>query len=176
MPPLDKPTVQALARAEGWLEYQQLSAKAEFKTGSIAMHWRGLSEGKVAEVRDRVLLGWRGIAADAGLQLLEFDGGVEIRPALRDKGDAVRTVLAEMSSHTPVACLGDDSTDEPAFRAINGRGLSILVRQEWRDTAAQTWLRPPDELLEFLNQWLKVCQPLLSEDVKDELQKASPDR
>jgi trehalose-phosphatase len=168
--------VQALARAESWLDYQQLRSKAEFKAEGIAIHWRGLEADEAAEVRDRVLLGWSRIAADASLQLLEFDGGVEIRPSLLDKGDAVRTVLSEMPSTAPAAYLGDDSTDEPAFRAINGRGLSILARPEWRDTSARAWLRPPEDLLEFLDQWLKACQSPQTATTKDELQKAGTDR
>jgi trehalose 6-phosphate phosphatase len=35
--------------------------------------------------------------------------------------------------------------------------MSVLVRPTWRQTAAQFWLKPPDELLDFLGQWLKTC-------------------
>jgi trehalose 6-phosphate phosphatase len=158
MPPLDESTLQALAHAENWVDYQHLHDTAEFKLGSIALHWRGLGNQRAAEIRDRILLGWRPIAAGSNLCLLDFDGGVEIRPRQRDKGDAVRAVLAEMGPSAPAAYLGDDSTDEPAFLAMGGRGLSVLVRPEWRKTSAQFWLRPPEELLEFLSRWLKASQ------------------
>ena len=92
-----------------------------------------------------------------GLKLLEFDGGIEIRPPEANKGDAVRTILSEMNPETPAAYLGDDNTDEHAFQAMNGRGLSILVRPRWRPTTAQLWLSPPDEVLDFLTRWLKAC-------------------
>jgi trehalose-6-phosphatase len=55
-----------------------------------------------------------------------------------------------------VAFLGDDLSDEAAFRAvrrIGKRGLSVLVRREFRETAAEIWLRPPGELLIFLERW-----------------------
>ena len=107
-----------------------------------------------------MLLGWIHLAQEAGLDLLEFDGGVEIRASAPDKGDAVRSLLSEMSANTPAAYLGDDNTDERAFRAINGRGLSVLVRPQWRQTAARLWLKPPEELLDFLARWLKACQAL----------------
>jgi len=42
--PLDESTIQALAAAEDWLRAQHLEGTAEFKAGSIAVHWRGLSE------------------------------------------------------------------------------------------------------------------------------------
>lgn len=149
---------EALSAADHWLGYQQLRSAAEFKTGSIAVHWRGLGECEAEAVRGRVLLGWMPIAERFGLDLLEFDGGVEIRPPETDKGEAVHALLREVAPETPAAYLGDDTTDEPAFRAINGRGLSVLVRPQWRETAAQLWLQPPEELLDFLTQWLEVCR------------------
>ena len=54
----------------------------------------------------------------------------------------------------PVAYLGDDLTDESAFQALNGHGLSVLVRSEFRETSARVWLRPPVELMAFLQRWL----------------------
>ena len=65
----------------------------------------------------------------------------------------VATILAEEGLSTPVAYLGDDRTDEDAFRQLRGRGLTVLVRDEYRPTAAECWLRPPSELLHFLDAW-----------------------
>ena len=156
--PLDERSVAELAAAEDWLRYQRLEPAAEFKTGSIAVHWRGLDECEAESIRGRVLLGWRPLVKYTRLDLLEFDGGVEIRAHHADKGDAVRTLLNEMNQDTPAAYLGDDATDEHAFQAVNGRGLSILVRPRWRRTAAQLWLTPPHEVLDFLQRWLQACQ------------------
>jgi trehalose 6-phosphate phosphatase len=158
IPPLNQRTVSELAAAEDWLRYQHLQHTAEFKTGSIAVHWRGLSEWEAESVRGRVLLGWTPLAKYTRLDLLEFDGGVEIRAHNADKGAAVSTILSEMNADTPAAYLGDDTTDEKAFQAVNGRGLTVLVRSRWRKTAAQLWLRPPDDLLELLRLWLQACQ------------------
>jgi trehalose-phosphatase len=154
----DERTLEILSAADQWLQYQQLRQLAEFKTGSIAVHWRGLGECEAEEIRGRVLIGWLTLAGQAGLDLLEFEGGVEIRAPQADKGDAVRCLLREMDPNTPAAYLGDDTTDERAFRALNGRGLNVLVRPRWRQTAAQMWLKPPDELLDFLARWLAACR------------------
>ena len=81
----------ALADADRWLKSQGLHNRAEFKTGAIAIHWRGLNKAMVAETRSQVLLGWRPIAQNTPLELLEFDGGIEMRKTGCDKGDAVRT-------------------------------------------------------------------------------------
>lgn len=148
----------ALSDADRWLRCQHLGHTAEFKTGSIAVHWRGLSDWGAEDLRGRLLLGWKRIAEHSGLELLDFDGGVEIRAPEADKGDVVRLVLSEMEPDTPAAYLGDDTTDERAFRAIRGRGLSVLVRPRWRQTAAQLWLKPPEELLAFLTQWREAIR------------------
>jgi trehalose 6-phosphate phosphatase len=156
--PLDDRTVAALAVARNWLLCQDLQDKAEYKVGCVAVHWRGLSENEAQTIRGRVLLGWRPLAKRACLDLSEFDGGIEIRSSHVDKGTAVRTILCEMNPDTPAAYLGDDVTDERAFQALNGRGLTVLVRPRWRRTAAHLWLKSPGEVLNLLKRWLRVCQ------------------
>jgi trehalose 6-phosphate phosphatase len=156
--PIDAHALNALSDADRWLTYQQVRERAEFKTGSIAMHWRGLSDSAIEDLRGRVLLGWKPLAHHSGLELLEFDGGVEFRVPDADKGDVVRLLLQEAAPDSPLAYLGDDATDERAFRAIGAHGLTILVRPRWRQTAAQMWIKPPDGLLHFLNQWLAASR------------------
>jgi trehalose-phosphatase len=155
---LDESTLKGLAAADDWLVSQQLEYAAEFKAGSIAVHWRGVHEPEAEEIHRRVMLGWAAIAQQSELDLLQFDGGIEIRSKLANKGAAVRALMGETNSDAPAAYLGDDITDEDAFRAINGLGLSILVRPVWRPTAARLWLRPPDELLDLLTRWLDACR------------------
>ena len=156
MSPLDPGILSALSDADRWLTYQNLRETAEFKTGSIAVHWRGLPDSQVEERRGRVLLGWKPIAESSGLELLDFDGGIEICPRGANKGEAVRSTLRGMGTGSPAAYLGDDLTDERGFAAIRGHGLSILVRPQWRRTQAQLWLQPPKELLHFFTRWLQA--------------------
>ena len=129
----------------------------EIKPGSIAVHWRGLSAEKRAHIEQKVRAQCAPIAGEAGLELLPFDGGIELRAPGRNKGDAVNTILAEAGEGAAAAYLGDDQTDENAFRAIKGRGLAVLVRSEPRDSLADIYLRPPDELVHFLRDWLSAC-------------------
>jgi trehalose-phosphatase len=70
----------------------------------------------------------------------------------------VAQILSQEPDDTPVAYLGDDLTDEDAFVAIGNRGYSILVLSEVRESSARFWLRPPDELLEFLDAWIATSQ------------------
>lgn len=155
--PVDQRTLDALSAADDWIDNLKLQHLAEHKPGSLAVHWRGLPEDAARDVRGRVLLGWLSIADRACLTIEEFDGGVEMRMAIRNKADAMQTILAEMDVAAPVAYLGDDQSDEDAFRALHGRGLCVLVRPQWRETAANLWLRPPAQLLGFLRAWLEAC-------------------
>ena len=91
------------------------------------------------------------------MQLLRFDGGLELR-AGRNKGNAVLQVLTELESDSPIAYLGDDRTDEDAFEALGDRGLGVLVRRQWVPSAAHLWLRPPTDLVNFLAAWLEALQ------------------
>jgi len=150
--------VQALVDAERWLSYQGLAHMAEPKPGSLAVHWRGLNENAATELRGRILLGWLPIAEPTTLTVLEFDGGLELRVPEQDKTDAIHTIFEEIGPNAPAAYLGDDVTDERAFRAMQNRGLAVLVRQERRKTAARVWLKPPEELLEFLSRWREACR------------------
>ena len=157
-PRVDEPVGRALDDADRWLRYQGLHDRAEFKTGAVAIHLRGLDEATAEEARSQVLLGWSPIAQSTPMELLEFDIGIEMRMPSRDKGDAVRTILDEIGPEAPVAYLGDDATDERAFLALGNRGLSVLVRPEWRTTAAVLWIRPPEGLREFLTCWLQASR------------------
>ena len=127
---------------------------AEIKAGGIAIHWRGMAEAESALIEARLMKGWAAIANSPEIKLLKFESGIELRVVRPDKGDAVASIVEESASGTEIAYLGDDLTDEDSFRVLNGRGLTVLVRPEYRATAAQVWLRPPGELIEFLQKWL----------------------
>jgi trehalose-6-phosphatase len=92
------------------------------------------------------------------VELLPFEGGIELRARGRNKADAVSDVLARSSPDAVCAYLGDDVTDEDAFAGIRGRGLAVLVAPELRRTGAHLWLRPPAELEWFLDRWASSCR------------------
>jgi trehalose-phosphatase len=134
----------------------------ERKPVSIAAHWRGLTAEDAGRLKARVAGVWPRLADAHGLELHAFDGGIELRVPGIDKGTAVTTLLEECGAGVMAAYLGDDRTDEDAFRVLAGsrlagRGLAILVREELRPTAAAVWLRPPAELLDFFQRWIAAC-------------------
>lgn len=148
-----------LAEASSWLDDEGFGQLAELKPGSIAVHWRGLPNAEVDRIAARVRKGWSRLAALSRMMVLDFDGGMEIRPKYPNKADAVRTIQNELEPGVPVAYMGDDRTDEDAFHILNGApaAITVLVRSEWRETAAQTWIQPPAQLLEFFDRWTDCC-------------------
>lgn len=147
----------ALSEAVRRLQDFGLDEQVEKKYGCVAVHWRGTSLKREEEVRALAYTTLSKYSGRNGLFICEFDGGLELRHRVCAKKQIVQTVLSELNSDAAVAYLGDDVTDEEAFRLLNGRGLTILIRPTYRFTAAQFWLQPPQELLAFLAQWIEGC-------------------
>jgi trehalose-phosphatase len=146
-----------LDRTEEALEREGLGHLTEVRHAAVAVHWRGFDQGDILKIRTRAYGVLEPLAFQPGLLLSEFEGGIEVRLRSANKGDALRNLLEEIPSGVPVAYVGDDASDEDAFRILNGRGLTVLVRPRFRFTAAQLWLRPPDELTSFLKDWIRAC-------------------
>jgi trehalose-phosphatase len=148
----------SLKEAEEWVVATGLLSSAEIKLGGIAIHWRGMPPVEARRIQALTQDGWTPLAERSGLKLLQFEAGLELRVSHPDKGDAVRTILAALDAKVPIAFLGDDLTDEDAFQVLRGRGLTVLVRDDYRETMAEAWLRPPAELIDFLERWRSnVC-------------------
>src|SRR5262249_40546024 len=149
--------LEVLLQAETSLEHENLGHLLEVKLAAVAVHWGGFKPAEILQVRTKVYRILEPLATKSGLVLSEFEEGVEIRLRAANKGTAVFGLLSEVGPHVPIAYLGDDITDEDAFRALNDRGLTILVNAKPRFTAAQMSLKPPEELMTFLSAWIKAC-------------------
>ncbi|OGA46223.1 MAG: trehalose-phosphatase [Betaproteobacteria bacterium RIFCSPLOWO2_12_FULL_62_58] len=141
---------QAMQMAQ---ELLRAGARVERKPGSIALHWRGLPALAVARIQERARASWSTLAQGDALDLLAFDGGIELRAKGCNKQHAIKAVLSETGPDSAIAYLGDDITDEDAFVAVKPRGVAVLVRPQFRETAADVWIRPPRELLAFVRHW-----------------------
>lgn len=81
---------------------------------------------------------------------------LEVRPGIKwDKGKAVLHILAKEKKAWPVY-IGDDVTDQDAFRAIKGKGISIFVGSPKKGTAADYFLKDPREVALFLNKLISA--------------------
>lgn len=130
----------------------------EDKPNAIVMHWRGHTPKQIQVIQQKTRALFEPAAQVNGLSLLPFEAGIELRVG-RDKGGAVEAIIESVAPGAPVTYVGDDLTDEPAFCAVNrarSPHISVLMRREWRETNAEVWLKPPEELRWFLREWLKA--------------------
>jgi trehalose-phosphatase len=135
-------------------------ALVERKHFSIAAHYRNVNETDFPNVEHAV-----SEVARRHRELRKMKGKkvYELLPDIDwDKGKAVlwllKTVGSEHAKIRPIY-IGDDRTDEDAFRALEERGIGILVSEEPRSTAASYSLRDPAEVERFLRELVTRSAP-----------------
>ncbi len=156
---LQKPDEQSalgLMEAVKIIHDNNLDEFMELKPVSVAVHYRGVKPEKVLEIRSKIMDNWGRIGVKYKLVMAEFDGGIELKTVGVNKGTAVKEILSGYADNTAGAYLGDDLTDEDAFKALPPTVIGILVREEKRATAASLWIKPPEELFRFLDRWIKI--------------------
>ena len=128
-------------------------AQLERKYFSVAAHYRNVNEDEA----DKVALAVEAVAAKHR-ELRRIDGKkvYELLPDIDwNKGKAVlwllETLEVERGKALPIY-IGDDRTDEDAFRALEKRGVGILVGEHKQATAANYCLNNPEEVERFLEQ------------------------
>jgi trehalose 6-phosphate phosphatase len=128
-------------------------AQLERKHFSVAAHYRNVSEKdafKIAAVVDEVAARHRELRRINGKKVYELLPDIDW-----NKGKAVlwllETVELERGNALPIF-IGDDRTDEDAFRALEKRGVAILVSDQPQATAAAYWLNDPEEVERFLRE------------------------
>jgi trehalose-phosphatase len=78
-----------------------------------------------------------------------------------DKGRAVLWLLNKLGADQPDVVpfyIGDDVTDEDAFRILTHRGLGILVGEHGEPTYAKFKLTDVDEMKRFLQQLTAILK------------------
>ncbi|HEU4430034.1 MAG TPA: bifunctional alpha,alpha-trehalose-phosphate synthase (UDP-forming)/trehalose-phosphatase [Myxococcota bacterium] len=127
----------------------------EDKAASLTVHFRDSEPASQPEIAQRV----KDIARDAGFQVRDALCAVEVRPPTDwDKGDAVLHVLRSLhgrawSESVEAVYVGDDETDEDAFRALQGLGVTFRVGRAERPTLANHRL-PNLGAVETLLTWI----------------------
>jgi trehalose 6-phosphate phosphatase len=129
-------------------------AQIEAKGLSVSVHYRRAPDEDAArQTRETVA---RMCAPFEQIRLTHGKRVVEIRPAVGwDKGEALRFLRETIAGAdpAPTVFIGDDRTDEDAFRQVGPRGFGILVADPVpADTAAHAYLRSPDDVVEFLRR------------------------
>ena len=86
------------------------------------------------------------------LEVIHGKKVIEVRPVGSNKGKAVQFLLAGEYTNTLPVYIGDDLTDEEAFVALSERGITIVVADPPRASAAQYYLSDTPEVLRFLSR------------------------
>jgi trehalose 6-phosphate phosphatase len=144
----------------------------EPKRFALSVHYRLAAEESVPEIERAVDAA---LAAHPALQKGFGKKLFELRPKLSwHKGKALLWILCRLGGCRPgentaervPIYIGDDLTDEDAFRAVSERGIGIVVLHEDaldRQTAAAYSLRDPEEVREFLGRLTAVSEGRLEQ-------------
>ena len=118
----------------------------EEKGVSVGLHYR-----QASEVGEAALALARSVAAEHGLSVQPGVMVVELKTPGSDKGSAITAFMAEppFQGATPVM-LGDDLTDENAFRAATTLGGFGVLVGPMRETLASHGLATVDAVLSWL--------------------------
>ncbi|MBI3301081.1 MAG: trehalose-phosphatase [Deltaproteobacteria bacterium] len=139
---------------------QQIVATApgcvlEDKGHTLALHFRLACQSDAVRVTGKFLADVQAYQKKGvALQTIRGKKVIEVRPLAANKGKAL-SVLMQSKQTCPIY-LGDDETDEEAFGALNHRGITVLVADPPRPTAARFYLRSPAEVEEFFLLLLRL--------------------
>ncbi len=120
----------------------------EDKKFSVAVHYRLVkSEEDIYAIRNCV---YGVLGSDTSFRIMEGKKVFEILPAIQwNKGKAVRWIMQALGiswGDATVIYIGDDTTDEDAFRTIRGRGVGILVSEKDKVSCADFRVSSPVEV------------------------------
>ncbi len=156
--PLQSEGIEDAVRMAGRYGFK---GKMELKTGSIALHTRGMPADEALKIEEQVFRDWSQLRL-FDLRCRRFNGGVEIYCTGRNKADALGDLIAGRQEGTLTVYIGDDTTDEDAFRMLRetGTGIGIKVGTLSETTAARGFLPDCEGVRAFLQSWLSflVCE------------------
>jgi trehalose-phosphatase len=126
----------------------------EDKGLTLSVHFRRVEDAERATALARRTVELCG--AEPGVRCTTGKKVVEIRPDVDwDKGRATRFLMATLlddAANAPVLFIGDDRTDEDAFRAVAGHGEGVVVGDPPpAETAASSSVRSPEEVVALLD-------------------------
>ncbi len=132
----------------------------EDKELTLSVHYRLVETKKIPKIRNIFKRICRPYLLSKKIVVSEGKKVLEIRPPMAwDKGYAVLWLWAQEKERTPdlfPIYIGDDATDETAFAALKGKGLTITVGPSTKKSSAQYYLNGPNEVSIFLQKILDI--------------------
>ncbi|CAM0944115.1 unnamed protein product [Alopecurus aequalis] len=143
-------------------------AKVENNKFCLSVHFRCVDEKRWNFLAEQV----KAVIKDYPmLKLTQGRKVFELRPSIMwDKGKALEFLLESLgfanSSDVLPVYIGDDRTDEDAFKVLRkrGQGVGILVTKCAKETSASYSLQDPGEVMEFLLrlvEWNRVSSSMI---------------
>ena len=142
--------------------HEKEGAFLEDKELTIVLHYRLLPANRIQIVQEKFE---KIVCTHDKNQVLEIINGtkiIEARPKGWNKGTAIEMFLKKYTNKKNILSIyiGDDVTDEDAFQFIGKKGISIYVtNQSKRKTAAQYYVKNPDEVFIFLQSLCQILCP-----------------
>jgi len=150
----------ALAKAEQMLRdrvHRICGAQVERKRFGVAVHYRNVAAKNsewVKGVVEEVAASFPALRRTEGKKVYELQPGIEW-----NKGKALTWLLDALHLDGPDVLplyVGDDATDEDAFKVVSERGVGIVVEEASRETLAHYVLANPEEMQVFLDRLLAL--------------------
>ncbi|XP_061350095.1 probable trehalose-phosphate phosphatase I [Gastrolobium bilobum] len=148
-------------------------AKVENNKFCLSVHFRCVDEKSWAPLAEKVRLVLKDYPK---LRLTQGRKVLEIRPTIKwDKGKALEFLLESLgyanSANVFPIYIGDDRTDEDAFKVLRsrGQGIGILVSKIPKETDASYTLQDPSEVGQFLRrlvEWKRTTRGRPSQNKK----------
>jgi trehalose-phosphatase len=132
----------------------------EDKGLTVSVHYRMLAASQHAQLKNFFFREMEKFLTSKTVVITRGKKVLEVRPnVVWDKGSAVKWLLDYLSKDLleepyPIY-MGDDETDEDAFRTLKGRGLTVLVSPRKKESQASHFIRSVEETYRFLR--LFVC-------------------
>ncbi|CBI19142.3 hypothetical protein AAG906_030619 [Vitis piasezkii] len=144
-------------------------AKVENNKFCLSVHFRCVDEQRWTALAEQVRLV---LNQYPKLRLTQGRKVLEIRPTIKwDKGNALEFLLESLgyanSNDVFPIYIGDDRTDEDAFKVLRnrGQGFGILVSKFPKETSASYSLQEPTEVMNFLQLLVEWKRRSLQDDI-----------
>ena len=130
------------------LEAEYPGVLVEDKPLGVALHYR-----QAPDAEEACRTAAQSAAQRSGLEIQPGKMVFELKPQGANKGDALKAMMAEEPfAGTRPIFLGDDLTDEPAFRAAQDMGGAGIMVGDRAPTSASFRIASVDEALHWLKQ------------------------
>lgn len=136
-----------IANIEGaWLENKKFS---------VSLHFRSVKKENIPIIKKVFHAVANEFIEEKGLNVIKGKKVIELTPHVSwNKGSAVLWILRQLKDKCVPIYIGDDQTDETAFKALSGKGFTIRVGKS-KKTAANYYLKGHWELPRLLKEILK---------------------